>query len=145
MGRRASPRVLFGYFLHDAKSDNPFPFAGSIEVLQTSIQRTKITTSCNPIKSFCRSAASSGGYAAFFVACGNRSPPWRLFFSPYGGIPAGTAHSVCLFAALGGTLLVAIATTPAALRLCAQPWQYRHTQRTQTSHADRTNSIQSSR
>ena len=24
MGRRASPRVLFGYFLHDAKSDNPF-------------------------------------------------------------------------------------------------------------------------
>ncbi len=72
MGRRASPRVLFGYFLHDAKSDNPFHFAGSIEVLQTSNQRTKITTSCNPIKSFCRSAASSGGYAAFF--CCLRQP-----------------------------------------------------------------------
>ena len=26
MGRRASPRVLFGYFLHDAKSDNSFSF-----------------------------------------------------------------------------------------------------------------------
>ena len=24
MGRRASPRVLFGYFLHNAKSDNPY-------------------------------------------------------------------------------------------------------------------------
>ena len=26
VGRRASPRVLFGYFLHNAKSDNSFPF-----------------------------------------------------------------------------------------------------------------------
>ena len=25
-GRRTESRVLFGYFLHDAKSDNPFPF-----------------------------------------------------------------------------------------------------------------------
>ena len=66
------PSMLFGYFLHDAKSDNSFPFAGSIEVLQTSNQRTKITISCNPIKSFCRSAASSGGYAAFF--CCLRQP-----------------------------------------------------------------------
>ena len=44
VGRRASPRVLFGYFLHDAKSDNPFPFAGRFEVLQTSNQHTQITT-----------------------------------------------------------------------------------------------------
>ena len=39
-GRRASPRVLFGYFLHDAKSDNPYSLAGSSEVLQTSNQHT---------------------------------------------------------------------------------------------------------
>ena len=35
-----SEHVLFGYFLHDAKSDNPFSLAGRIEVLQTSVQRT---------------------------------------------------------------------------------------------------------
>ncbi len=32
--------VLFGYFLHDAKSDTSFSLAGSSEVLQTSEQRT---------------------------------------------------------------------------------------------------------
>ena len=57
------------------KKNKPVSLSGTFEVLQTLIQRTKITTSCNPIKSFCRSTASSGGYAAFFVACGNRSPP----------------------------------------------------------------------
>ena len=98
----ARPSVFLRYFLHAAKSNKNRslfgnfrgftnlesahrsdifapqqlkPFYGSSEVPQTLIQRTKITTSCNPIKSFCRSAASSGGYAAFFVACGNRSPP----------------------------------------------------------------------
>ena len=35
-GRRTESRVLFGYFLHDAKSDNPYSLAGSSEVLQTS-------------------------------------------------------------------------------------------------------------
>ena len=67
--------VLFGSFCTTQKERKNVPFAGSFEVPQTLIQRTKITTSCNPIKSFCRSAASSGGYAAFFVVCGNRSPP----------------------------------------------------------------------
>ena len=38
-GRRTESRVLFGYFLHAAKSDNPFSLAGSSEVLQTSNQR----------------------------------------------------------------------------------------------------------
>ena len=28
-GRRTESRVLFGYFLHDAKSDNPFPLPGT--------------------------------------------------------------------------------------------------------------------
>jgi hypothetical protein len=50
--------VLFGYFLHDAKSDNPYSLAGSSEVLQTSNQHTKTTTSHNPIKSFFRLAAA---------------------------------------------------------------------------------------
>ena len=35
-GRRTKSRVLFGYFLHDAKSDNSFSLAGSSEVFQTS-------------------------------------------------------------------------------------------------------------
>ena len=39
-GRRTESRVLFGYFLHDAKSDNPFSLAGSSEVTQTSNQHT---------------------------------------------------------------------------------------------------------
>ena len=40
VGRRASPRVLFGYFLHNAKSNNPFSLTGNFEVFQTSNQRT---------------------------------------------------------------------------------------------------------
>ena len=44
-GRRTESRVLFGYFLHDAKSDNPYSLAGSIEVSQTSIQHTAAAAS----------------------------------------------------------------------------------------------------
>ena len=44
-GRRTESRVLFGYFLHDAKSDTPFSLAGSSEVLQTSNQRTATAAS----------------------------------------------------------------------------------------------------
>ena len=44
-GRRTESRVLFGYFLHDAKSDNPFSLAGSSEVLQTSNLPTQTITS----------------------------------------------------------------------------------------------------
>ena len=44
-GRRTESRVLFGYFLHDAKSDSPFPLRESFEVLQTSNQRTQTQTS----------------------------------------------------------------------------------------------------
>ncbi len=77
--------MLFGYFLHDAKSDNSFPlqgesrfckprfsapqpqlrtatiktFQGRFEVFQTSNQRTQATTSHNPIKSFFRLTAVS--------------------------------------------------------------------------------------
>ena len=41
----ASEHVLFGYFLHNAKSDNPFSLAGRIEVLRTSIQLTAAAVS----------------------------------------------------------------------------------------------------
>ena len=44
-GRRTESRVLFGYFLHDAKSDNSYFLAGSFEVLQTSIQLTAMAAS----------------------------------------------------------------------------------------------------
>ena len=37
-GRRTESRVLFGHFLHAAKSDNPFSLAGRSEILQTSNQ-----------------------------------------------------------------------------------------------------------
>ena len=43
--RDGTLRVLFGYFLHDAKSDKPFSLAGSFEVFQTSIQLAQATIS----------------------------------------------------------------------------------------------------
>ena len=77
-GRRTESRVLFGYFLHDAKSTNPYSLAGSFEVLQTSIQRTQITLRTNKIKSFCRFAAVSlpGRHTscAFSPPCGGSFP-----------------------------------------------------------------------
>ena len=93
MGRRASPRVLFGYFLHDAKSDNPYslrrelrgfanldsahrsdifapqqlkPFKEASRFSKPRISAHKQHILSNPIKSFCRFAASFGG-----------KPPWR--------------------------------------------------------------------
>ena len=46
--RDGTLRVLFGYFLHDAKSDNSSSLAGRFEVCRTSNQRTKTTTSYKP-------------------------------------------------------------------------------------------------
>ena len=43
-----SPACFLCYFLHDAKSDNPFPLRESFKVLRTSKQRTKTTTSHKP-------------------------------------------------------------------------------------------------
>ncbi len=73
--------VLLVLFVH-AKSTKNVSFAGRFEVLQTSKQRTQTTNSHNPIKSFRR--------------------PWRLFFPPFGGVPAGTARSACFSATCGG-------------------------------------------
>ena len=44
-GSQGLPRVLFGYFLHNAKSDNPFSFAGRFEVFQTSNQLAAMAAS----------------------------------------------------------------------------------------------------
>ena len=44
-GRRTESRVLFGYFLHNAKSDKSFSLAGRFEVLRTSIQLAAMAAS----------------------------------------------------------------------------------------------------
>ena len=110
-GRRASPRVLFGYFLHNAKSDNSFPlqgasrfckpristlepqlrtatietFQGSFEVFQTSNQRTQTTISHNPIKSFSASRLLPPPSAAVFPPCGGPMLLPQHFSPPCGG------------------------------------------------------------
>ncbi len=105
-GRRTESRVLFGYFLHDAKSDNSFPLQRtsrfckprfsssqwrfrtnkiktfpkeSFEVLQTSNQRTKLHLPTNKIKSFCRFAAFAPPSAALSVAAATTFVASRLF------------------------------------------------------------------
>ena len=96
-GRRTESRVLFDSFCTTQKECKNVPFAGSSEVPQTSNQRTKITTSCNPIKSFCRSAASSGGYAAFF--CCLRQPVAALggFSFRLAAVSLPGRHTPCAF------------------------------------------------
>ena len=98
----ARPSMLFGYFLHDAKSNNPFPFRevrGFANLNSAHPNNTFPLTKLNPF------AASrllrrprrhflllpqqllslrdfSCGFAAFVTF------PWKV-------VPAGTAHSVC--------------------------------------------------
>ena len=81
----ARPSMLFGYFLHDAKSDKPFPLRESFEVLQTSKQCTKIQFRTNKIKSF----------AAFETFLSES-------FAPF-----GAARPACFSAAFGGILSAA--------------------------------------
>ena len=50
----ARPSMLFGYFLHDAKSDNPFPLQGASRFCKPRISAPKQRLRTNPIKSFCR-------------------------------------------------------------------------------------------
>ena len=113
----ARPSMLFGYFLHDAKSDKPCsPSQGDSRFCKPRISPLKRQLHTNPIKSFCRFAAVSlpGRHTpcAFFaaprplfrrlcrlsVACSNESPPAvcrRRFVSPCGGVFAGTANNLC--------------------------------------------------
>ena len=95
--------------------------------MQTSIQRTKITTSCNPIKSFCRSAASSGGYAAFF--CCLRQPVAALaaIFSALRRYPCRDSTLRAHSAALGGfSFRLAAVSLPGQHTPCAVRRPRRH-------------------
>ena len=51
-GRRTESRVLFGYFLHDAKSDKPFPLQRTSRFSKPRISPPKQQLSTNKIKSF---------------------------------------------------------------------------------------------
>ena len=53
-GRRTESRVLFGYFLHNAKSDKPFPFRGAPRFCKPQSSAQTIHFRINKIKSFRR-------------------------------------------------------------------------------------------
>ena len=54
-GRRTESRVLFGYFLHDAKSDKPFPLQRTSRFSKPRISPPKQQLSTNKIKTFPKS------------------------------------------------------------------------------------------
>ena len=81
-----SEHVLFGYFLHDAKSDNPFPFRELSRFSKPQISPPKQRLHTNRIKSFWN-----------FPLC-------RKF------VPAGTAHFVCFFRRLCRLFVLPAAT-----------------------------------
>ena len=62
-GRRTESRVLFGYFLHDAKSDNPFSLQRTSRFCKPRISAHKQQPRTNQIKSFCRSRKSCKNFA----------------------------------------------------------------------------------
>ena len=51
-GRRTESRVLFGYFLHNAKSDKPFSLQRTSRFCKPRISTPKQQLRTNPIKSF---------------------------------------------------------------------------------------------
>ena len=57
-GRRTESRVLFGYFLHDAKSDNSFPFREAPRFFKPRSSPLKQQLPTNKIKSFRRLLAA---------------------------------------------------------------------------------------
>ena len=57
-GRRTESRVLFGYFLHDAKSDNSFSLQRTSRFSKPRFSSPQWRLRTNPIKSFCRPAAT---------------------------------------------------------------------------------------
>ena len=64
-----SEHVLFGYFLHNAKSDNPFSLQRTSRFCKPRISAPKLQLRTSPLKSFCRYAAFPPPLAAlFFVA-----------------------------------------------------------------------------
>ena len=89
--RVATLGVFLRYFLHAAKSTNPFPLRESFEVLQTSNQRTQTANSHNQIKSFFRLAA---------VSLPERHAP-RAFSPPAAAAPIGASRPACFFTLFG--------------------------------------------
>ena len=154
--------MLFGYFLHDAKSDNPFlcrEHRGSANLESAHPNNNFPLTKLKPFPKgasrFCKPRISPQnknfaqtqlnplplrGNSYFLLGTKSRKKslcPIRgstlrvlcaaasrhlsaaspLLLPPYGGVPAGTAHSVCFFfAACGGFIFVAAATNFAASR-----------------------------
>ena len=63
-GRRTESRVLFGYFLHDAKSDNPFSLQRTSRFCKPRFSSSQWRLRTNKLKSFRRPAA---GFFLLFV------------------------------------------------------------------------------
>ena len=114
--------MLFGYFLHDAKSDNPFPcreVRGFPNLDSAHTDNNFPLTKLNPFQRKIRGSANlesahqNNDFAQTqlnpFAALGGIIFALRAIisgfaasFPPYGSVPAGTAHFVCFFAAIGG-------------------------------------------
>ena len=73
-GRRTESRVLFGYFLHDAKSDKPFSLQRTSRFRKPRISSLKRQLRTNPIKPFAASRLFSPPAAAFFCLPQQFSP-----------------------------------------------------------------------
>ena len=85
-GRRTESRVLFGYFLHDAKSNNPFPFRevrGFANLEAAHPNNNFPLTKLNPFETFrgfpnLDSARRNGGFAQTKLnpspLCGDHGP-----------------------------------------------------------------------
>ena len=55
-GRRTESRVLFGYFLHDAKSDKPFSLSGAPRFSKPRFSSPQLRFRTNKIKTFPKGA-----------------------------------------------------------------------------------------
>ena len=98
-GRRTESRVLFGYFLHNAKSDNSFSLQRTSRFCKPQFSSPQWRLRTNKIKSFRRLLAAlflllsqqifaasrllSAAMPPFCVACGNRPPPCGDFFPTF--------------------------------------------------------------
>ncbi len=114
-GRRTESRVLFGYFLHNAKSDNPFSLQRTSRFCKPRFSPPKQQLPTNKIKTFPKGASRFCKPRISAPKPKLRTNPIKSFaaprllpaaspllFPPYGGVPAGTARSVCFFATCGG-------------------------------------------
>ena len=91
-GRRTESRVLFGYFLHNAKSNNPFSLQRTSRFCKPRSSTPKQRPRTNKIKTFCRLAALLSPTFCKVQKVGQKN------FSACGGVMLLTQHS-CRFAA----------------------------------------------